>query len=62
MPIYAGAERVKQIFLAADTDKNGVLSKEEVTAIIKKLADWDDETIESLMKQCDYNKDGMLQI
>ena len=62
MPIYAGSERVKQIFLAADTDKNGVLSKEEVTAIIKKLADWDDETIESLMKQCDYNKDGMLQI
>lgn len=62
MPIYAGAERVKQIFLAADTDRNGVLSKEEVTAIIKKLADWDDETIESLMKQCDYNKDGMLQI
>ena len=62
MSIYAGAERVKQIFLAADTDGNGVLSKEEVSVLIKKLAGWDDETIESLMKQCDYNKDGMLQI
>lgn len=62
MPIYAGAERVKQIFLAADTDGNGVLSKEELTDIIKKIAGWDDETIETLMQQCDYNKDGALQI
>ena len=62
MPIYAGAERVKQIFLAADADGNGVLSKEELTDIIQKIAGWDDETIETLMKQCDYNKDGVMQI
>eukprot|EP00913_Durusdinium_trenchii_P017546 g16487.t1 len=55
-------QRVKKIFLEADTDKNGVLSKDELTAVIQKLSKWDDETVEELMKQCDYNKDGMLQI
>lgn len=62
MATYASAERVKKIFLEADTDKNGVLSKDELTAVIQKLSKWDDETVEELMKQCDYNKDGMLQI
>ena len=62
MATYASAERVKKIFLEADTDKNGVLSKEELTIIMKKLSKWDDETIDALMKQCDYNKDGMVQI
>ena len=62
MASYASAERVKQIFLQADEDRNGVLSKEEVKKVIQKLANWDDETVEELMKQCDYNKDGSLQI
>lgn len=62
MSITAGAQRVKEIFLAADSDGNGVLSKDEVVSLMKKLSDWDDETIEALMKQCDYNEDGSLQI
>ncbi|CAJ1329991.1 unnamed protein product, partial [Effrenium voratum] len=62
MATWAGVERVKKIFKDADTDCNGSLSKDELKAVFQKVSDWDDETIDALIAQCDYNKDGSLQI
>eukprot|EP00439_Symbiodinium_sp_Y106_P082112 s250_g21.t1 len=67
MATWEGAERVKRIFGAADHNMDGKLSRDELRgsnmlkSIFQKVSSWDDEMIDLLLDECDYNKDGQLQ-
>ncbi|CAE7559852.1 unnamed protein product [Symbiodinium natans] len=41
---------------------DGKLSRDELKAIFQKVSNWDDDMIDLLLEQCDYNKDGQLQV
>jgi len=62
MATWEGAERVKRIFEAADHNMDGKLSRDELKSIFQKVSSWDDEMIDLLLDECDYNKDGQLQV
>lgn len=57
------SEDVIKAFKKFDKDGNGVISRSELSMVLKNLSDtWDDDSVERLMNKADKNGDGVLQI
>lgn len=61
---HIATEQLAKIFRVFDADKNGVLSRDEIARIMRKLApkQWkEDATVDALFAAADVNHDGMVQ-
>eukprot|EP00931_Biecheleriopsis_adriatica_P059381 TRINITY_DN35528_c0_g1_i1.p1 TRINITY_DN35528_c0_g1~~TRINITY_DN35528_c0_g1_i1.p1 ORF type:complete len:604 (+),score=127.66 TRINITY_DN35528_c0_g1_i1:32-1813(+) len=56
------AEEMLKVFKNMDVNQDGVLTRPELTALMKELdvEQWTDDKIESLMGQIDRNRDGII--
>lgn len=54
-------EKIKETFLLADEDCDGVLSREELKMLIDACGEWSDEEYEQLFAQIDKNSDERIQ-
>ena len=53
---------LKKAFEAIDEDKNGVISKEELSSLLKGLGDEiTDDDVEEMMEAADIDEDGKVQ-
>lgn len=55
------AESIKEIFRNADTNGDGVISKDELKNLFREIAEWSDEEFEVLFAEADKNGDGKIQ-
>eukprot|EP00747_Dinoflagellata_sp_TGD_P029771 gnl/TRDRNA2_/TRDRNA2_134161_c0_seq1.p1 gnl/TRDRNA2_/TRDRNA2_134161_c0~~gnl/TRDRNA2_/TRDRNA2_134161_c0_seq1.p1 ORF type:complete len:547 (-),score=156.39 gnl/TRDRNA2_/TRDRNA2_134161_c0_seq1:180-1820(-) len=57
------SEKTVQAFRRFDTNKDGVITKDELAAVLKNLdpKSWDDKKINTLLSAADTNKDGKIQ-
>merc|ERR1719410_500520 len=51
---------IKQLFKDADEDGNGLICREELESVLKKLGDWVPEEFDVLFSKADWNSDGRL--
>ena len=58
---YLNKERLDEAFSVFDKDKNGVISKDEIMAVLQVKDDRNKE-IEEIMKDVDANGDGVIDM
>jgi len=56
------ATKIKELFRAADTSRDGFISREELQMILSKVTDLDSEEFDILFEGSDRNSDGKLSI
>lgn len=56
------ADAITQLFMLADKDGNGTISKEEMTAVLTQLGSFSDESLDKMFAAFDKNGDGVLQL
>lgn len=57
------SQKVLEAFKRFDQDGSGAISREELTAVLKKLdEEWDSSSIDQLLANADTSGDGELQL
>eukprot|EP00746_Dinoflagellata_sp_MGD_P087065 gnl/MRDRNA2_/MRDRNA2_34550_c0_seq2.p2 gnl/MRDRNA2_/MRDRNA2_34550_c0~~gnl/MRDRNA2_/MRDRNA2_34550_c0_seq2.p2 ORF type:complete len:109 (+),score=43.59 gnl/MRDRNA2_/MRDRNA2_34550_c0_seq2:96-422(+) len=52
---------IQEMFANADKNKDGMISREELEAVMKQLGEWEPDDFDRLFKEADANEDGSLQ-